>query len=228
MVKKKVIVAIQARVMSERLKGKVFFNFFGEAIIDRVIKIIKKTSFEKEIAILSGNLEINEIFRKYSNKYGIQIYFGSELNVLKRFKDFIKDNNYKKNFILRITSDNYLIQPHILNKIVQLGVDGNYDYTYIRPLSHYAGELIKAEVLLNEKIKNKEIQNHVTIGIRDNKNLKKLALNKYFCGIDHEKYFTLDTVLDLYKLRILEFKFPGLRKLNCLECLKKIQKNWKF
>ena len=225
---KKIIVVIQARVMSERLKGKVFFNFFSETVIDRIIRIIKKTSFEKEIAIVSGNIEINSVFYEYALKHRIKIYFGSELNVLKRFKDFIKVYNYKKNFILRITSDNYLIQPYILNKLVKLGVDGDYDYTYIKPLSHYAGELIKADVLLNEKIKNKEVENHVTIGIRNNKNLKKLALERYFCGIDHKKYFTLDTILDLYKLRMLEFKFPELRKLNCLECIKKIQKNWRF
>ena len=47
---KKIIVIIQARVMSERLRGKVFFNFFSETVIDRIIRIIKKTSFEKEIA----------------------------------------------------------------------------------------------------------------------------------------------------------------------------------
>jgi spore coat polysaccharide biosynthesis protein SpsF (cytidylyltransferase family) len=122
---KKIIVVIQARVMSERLKGKVFFNFFNETVIDRIIRIIKNTSFEKEIVIVSGNIEINKIFYEYALKHRIKIYFGSELNVLKRFKDFIKVHNYKKNFILRITSDNYLIQPHILNKNVKLGVDGD-------------------------------------------------------------------------------------------------------
>ena len=180
---KKIIVIIQARVMSERLKGKVFFNFFNETVIDRIIRIIKNTSFEKEIVIVSGNIEINKIFYEYALKHRIKIYFGSELNVLKRFKDFIKVHNYKKNFILRITSDNYLIQPHILNKLVKLGVDGDYDYTYIKSLSHYAGELIKADVLLNEKIKNREVENHVTIGIRNNQNLKKLALERYFAEL---------------------------------------------
>jgi spore coat polysaccharide biosynthesis protein SpsF (cytidylyltransferase family) len=225
---KKIIVAIQARVLSERLQGKIFFSFFNEAVIDRIVRIIKKTNFKKEIVILSGNKEINKIFLKYANKHKVKIYFGSELNVLKRFKNFIKKNNYKKNFILRITSDNYLIQPNILNKLVKLGVDGDYDYTYIKPLSHYGGELIKAEALLNEKNTNKEIENHVTIGIRNNKYLKKLTLENNFFGIDHKKYFTLDTISDLHKLKILEFKFPQLKKLNCLECIKKIQKNWKF
>jgi spore coat polysaccharide biosynthesis protein SpsF (cytidylyltransferase family) len=225
---KKIIITIQARVLSERLKGKIFVNFFNEDIIDRIIRITKKINFKKEIFILSGTKKINQIFLKYAHKHKIKIYFGSELNVLKRFQDFIKINNYKKNFILRITSDNYLIQPQILNNLVRMGVKGNYDYTYIRPLSHYAGELIKCEVLLNEKMANKEVKNHVTIGIRKNKNLKKLALDEFFFGIDHKKYFTLDTISDLYELKMLEFQFPQLRKLDSLECIKKIQKNWKF
>jgi spore coat polysaccharide biosynthesis protein SpsF (cytidylyltransferase family) len=225
---KKIIVAIQARVLSERLKGKIFFNFFNEAIIDRIIRIIKVTNFNKEIFILTGNKSINKVFLNYAHKHKIKIYFGEELNVLKRFQDFIKINNFKKNFILRITSDNYLIQPKILNKLVRLGVDGDYDYTYVNPLSHYAGELIKSQVLLNEKIVNKEVKNHVTINIRKNKNLNKLALNEYLLGVDHKKYFTLDTISDLSDLKMLEFQFPQLRRLDSIKCIKKIQKNWKF
>jgi spore coat polysaccharide biosynthesis protein SpsF (cytidylyltransferase family) len=225
---KKIIVAIQARVLSKRLKGKIFFNFFNEGIIDRIIRIIKKTTFKKEIFILTGNKPINEIFSKFAHKHKIKIYFGSELNVLKRFQDFIKINNFKKNFILRVTSDNYLIQPKILNNLVSMAVKGDYDYAYIRPLSHYAGELIKSQVLLNEKKANKDEKNHVTVGIRKNKNLKKLALDEYFFGIDHKKYFTLDTISDLRDQKMLEFQFPQLKRLDSLECIKNIQKNWKF
>ncbi len=226
---KKIIVIIQARIFSQRLKGKILFSFFNESVLDRIIRIVKSTNFNKQITILSGNSKKNSLLSHYSKKHKIKIFFESENNVLKRFQEYIKINNYENYYILRITSDNYLIQPTILNQIVKLGVTGDYDYTYITPLSHYAGELIKAKVLLNEKSKDDKIKNHVTIGIRNNKNLKILALKPNFFGINHREYFTLDTVFDLLKMKMLEFICPELKKLNCIRCIKKIQrKNWKF
>jgi spore coat polysaccharide biosynthesis protein SpsF (cytidylyltransferase family) len=226
---KKIIVIIQARIFSQRLKGKILFSFFNESVLDRIVRIVKSTNFNKEIVILSGNLKKNSLLSYYSKKHKIRIFFESEINLLKRFQKYIKINNYENYYILRITSDNYLIQPNILNQIVKLGVSGNYDYAYIRPLSHYAGELIKAKVLLNEKNQDDKIKNHVTMGIRNNKNLKILALQPNFFGINHKKYFTLDTVFDLLKMKKLEFIYPELKKLDCIKCIKKIQReNWKF
>ena len=51
----KVVVLIQARILSQRLKGKILFSFFNEDVIDRIIRIVKKTKFNKEIVLLSGN-----------------------------------------------------------------------------------------------------------------------------------------------------------------------------
>ncbi len=223
----KVIVLIQARILSQRLKGKILFSFFNENVIDRIIRIVKKTKFNKEIVLLSGNKKNNLILKEYSKKHKIKIFFGSENDVLDRFKKFIKKEKYKNQYILRITSDNYLIQPSILDLLVKKAVTGKFDYAYIKPLSHYAGELIKAQKILDETDTSNDVKNHVTIKIRKNKKIKKLALDKNFFGIDHTKYFTLDTMDDLIEMKKLEFKHAGLKKLNCIDTIKDIQKKWK-
>ena len=49
---------------------------------------------------------------------------------------------------------------------------GKFDYAYIKPLSHYSGEMIKAQKILEEKDTSADVKNHVTIKIRKNKQNK--------------------------------------------------------
>ena len=61
MVKRPLIVLIQARVNSTRLKGKIFFDLFDEKVIDRIIRIAKKIELKKKIYLLSGSKKKNYI-----------------------------------------------------------------------------------------------------------------------------------------------------------------------
>lgn len=228
MVDKRIIVLIQARTSSTRLPGKILFNFFNDLIIDRIIKITKQIKFKKKIFILTSSKYENKILEKIAKTKKIQIFFGSENNVLKRFKDCIIKNKFNKNYILRITSDNYLIQPNILNNMIKIGLKKDCDYIYIKPLSHFSGELFKGNVLLKEKTKNKLVLNHVTHGIRRNKKLNIVSLSDNFMGLNHKKYFTLDTLQDLIIMKKIEKKFPGLKQINCINSIKKAQNLWKY
>jgi len=58
---KKCVILIQARINSTRLPGKVLFNFFNDTIIERIIKIAKKTANHKDIFIISGDKKKNNI-----------------------------------------------------------------------------------------------------------------------------------------------------------------------
>ena len=220
----KVIICIQARLCSTRLKGKILFNFFNKSVIDRIINVAKKVKFKKKIVILSGNYKQNYFLKKYAEKNKIDIFFGNEHDVLARFKKYINKNKLKSSLILRLTSDNYLAQPKIIDHVISSCIKKDYEYCYIKPLSHFAGELVKASVLLNEKSKSKIVRNHVTIGIRKNKKVRKLALSQNTMKIDHSRYFTLDTLEDLKVMKVLEIKYPSLQKIDCLKTLRLIQK----
>ena len=220
----KVAIFIQARLFSTRLKGKILFSFFNQTIIDRIIKISKRVKFKKKIYILSGNYKKNFFLKKYALINNVNIFFGDEDNVLKRFQNLIYKEKLQDYYILRLTSDNYLAQPKILDHVIKEGLKKKYDYCYIKPLSHFAGELIKATTLLKEKGKTEDIKNHVTLGIRKNKKIKKLVLGNNTMNIDHTKYFTLDTIDDLMIMKVLEDKYPSLTKLDNLKTLKKVQK----
>lgn len=222
------IVLIQARLNSTRLKGKILCNFFNITIIERIIKIAKALKFKKKIYIISGNKKKNLILKNIAKKLNIDIFFGNEKNVLKRFQNFIIKKKLHNKNIIRITSDNYLIQPVIINNMVKKFLKHNFDYCYIKPLSHFSGEIFKSKLLFMQNDNSSMNKEHVTYEMRNSRRFKILGLSSNFFNINHKKYFTLDRIEDLYKMKKIELKFPKLKKLNCIEELKKIQRKWKF
>jgi lactate dehydrogenase-like 2-hydroxyacid dehydrogenase len=43
-------------------------------------------------------------------------------------------------------------------------------------------------------------------------------------GINHKKYYTLDTIKDLTLMKKIKQNFPGLKKINCINFIKKNSK----
>ena len=218
-------VFIQARIRSSRLPGKILFNFFDESVIDRIIRVAKKVNKNKNIFLLTGNKTDTSILKRIAKKHKINFFVGNEENVLHRFYSLIIKKNFFNTHILRITSDNYLIQPNIINKFVKSYFEGKFEYSHILPLSHFAGELFSSAVLINH-FKNKPskmAREHVTWDLREKLKIKKMSQSSNFCNLNHKKRITLDTVLDLEVMKKIENLYPGLKKLNCVKEIKKIR-----
>ena len=227
--KKKFLILIQARLHSTRLPGKALFIFFNNTIIERVIKISKKTTNKKNIFILTGSKKKNNLLLPIAKKNHIQIFFGNEKNVFLRFKNFLKKKLTKKyTHICRLTADNYLIQPSIIKKMMIDAAKGDIDYSYVSPLSHYAGEIISKNLFFKLKFPTKLAKEHVTWDFRKNKKLKILEYPKNFFGLNHSKSLTLDTIDDLLKMKKLEKKYKNLKKINNIRHLIQIQNKFKL
>jgi hypothetical protein len=222
MFKKDLILCIQARLGSTRLPAKIFFSFFGELIINRIIRISKKIIIKKKIYILSGSKKLNKELSIIAKKNKIKIFFGSETNVHLRFKNFLSNLKKKPKYIIRITSDNYLAHPMVIKKMIKFCETKKFDYCYIDPLSHYSGEIIKSSLFFKKKpsLKAKE---HVTWDFRHAKDIKIISYPEGFLGIDHKRSITLDSLDDFKTLIKLEHKYPNLKKINCIEEIKKIK-----
>jgi spore coat polysaccharide biosynthesis protein SpsF (cytidylyltransferase family) len=217
-------ILIQARVRSTRLPGKIFFQFCDELVIDRVIKIAKKINNSKNIFILSGNKKYNKILDYVAKENNVKIYYGSEINVFKRFLDFIKNQKVEPKYICRLTSDGYLIQPSIVKKMINDIKRYNYDYSYVKPLSHFAGEIVKTSLFLKKKNISSLAKEHVTWDFRNDPNLIVKAYNSNFCNLNHNNFLVLDDIKDFVKMKIIEKKFPNLKKLDCIKTIKKAVK----
>lgn len=223
---KKCAILIQARLYSTRLPGKILFKFFNDTIIERIIKIAKKISNNDNIYIISGNKNKNKILINISKKNKIGIFFNNENNVFLRFKNFLKSETGKKyQYVYRITSDNYLVQPIIVKKMIADAFINKTDYAYVDPLSHYAGEIISKKLFMKATKVSKQAKEHVTWDFRKNKKLKIFKYSKKFLNLDHSKSITLDTIEDLIILKKIELEFNGLKKIDNYKYFKKIQKN---
>ncbi len=225
---------IQCRIKSGRLPGKAFHTFFGKTIIERVIDAAKKVKFNRKIYLVTGSRKNNFLLRNIAKKNKIKIFFGDESNVLKRFKSAInkfKISNHE--YILRITADNYLVQPKILNNIISKVLNKKnrkiFDYVSILPLSHYSGELFSVRSFLKKIFKKKNTINskeHVTYNYRKNKKIITLNFPYNFMNLNHKIKITLDTIDDLIFLKKIEKNFRNLRNVNCVNTIQKIHRKY--
>ena len=230
MKKEKLNIFIQARVHSSRLPGKCFHSFYNQKTLERVIDITKKIKWNTKIFLVSS-VKSKNLLQKISKKKNIRSYYGDENNVTKRFSDCIDKFNIKKNeYILRITADNYLVQPMILNKMIKIFFRkkklNDIRYFYVKPLSHFAGEIFSVEFffhIYNINKKNAPTKEHVTWKMRQSKKYAQ-GLPKNFMGIKHNLTITLDNLEDLILMKNFE-KLNLFKKLNCLTQIKKYLKN---
>ena len=222
MLKKDFIICIQARLCSTRLPAKIFLSFFRELIINRIIRISKNITNSKNIYILSGNKKLNQSLSVIAKKNKLKIFYGSEKNVHSRFKSFLSNFQKKPKYVIRVTSDNYLIQPFLIKKMLKICKKKDFDYSYVKPLSHYAGEIIKSNLFFKKKPSSKA-KEHVTWDMRSAKDIKIISFPDNFLGINHKKSITLDSIRDFRNLIKLEHKYKGLKKINCIEEIKKIK-----
>ena len=201
--KLKIAILIQARINSTRLPGKLFFSFFGRSILQRIVNICKTICDAKDIYILTGSEKKNKNIKLISDKEKVQLIYGSEKNVYSRYANFVKKNlNYK--YIIRVTADNYLIQPKILKDLINKINFTKYDYLFVKPLSHYSAELISSKLFLKNKKISKLTKEHVTWDFRKDKKIKKFYFNNKYLGLNHKNSLTLDTLDDLIYLKKLK------------------------
>jgi spore coat polysaccharide biosynthesis protein SpsF len=216
-----VIIVMQGRVRSTRLPGKGFFTFFGQTIWERMCDIACEVRGVREVVFATGDLPENHLIRPLVEARGVRFFAGSEDNVLERFCSALEgaDDDY----LVRITCDNYLIQPDVIEGLVKAVRAADADYGYIKPLSHFAGEVVRIRTLrecVAGGLYSELAREHVTWDIRRSEGTRKTALPPDFLGLDHVNGVTLDTVEDLILMKRLEATLSGLRPVRCLEALK--------
>ncbi len=138
--------AIEARMGSKRLPGKSMKLIYDKfRLIDFVIlnALNSKKLNKKNIYILTSKNKNNSKLIKYlKRKYDLKIIAGSESNVFSRYKIF--DNN--KDFpIIRLTGDNPLIDPILIDNFINEFQKSNVDYLTTRGMCHSKKWRVKSD-----------------------------------------------------------------------------------
>lgn len=155
----KVVCLIQARFNATRFPGKVLQRIDKEySILEFLIKRINHSRHIKSenlFVLTSVNGKDNPVadFLKSKN---INFYRGDELNVFKRFYDFLSQNQYNWDFILRVCADNPFIEPDFIDALTEAAANETKKFDYYSfsdrngipsILTHYGffSELIRME-----------------------------------------------------------------------------------
>jgi len=117
---------IQARMGSTRLPGKVLMQINNKPMLHYLIKQLEFSKEINEIVIATTTLKEDLEIVKFAKKNNIRFFIGSDDDVLDRYYQCAKEFSFST--IVRITADNPLIDPHIVDKVIRCFKDNTYDY----------------------------------------------------------------------------------------------------
>ena len=118
---------IQARVNSTRLPKKVLKNIDDKKkVLEFIINQVKYSKKIDKIVIATTTKNDDDIITMISKKNNCDYFRGSEKDVLDRYYYCAKKFNFDS--IVRITSDCPLIDPQIIDNVIEKFESKNYDY----------------------------------------------------------------------------------------------------
>lgn len=124
--KLKVLVITQARVGSTRLPNKVLLKIKAETILSLHLKrLIQSKRADKVVVATTEEKGVNQILdicRSLNVKYNQ----GSLDDVLDRF--YQTANIFLPDLVVRVTSDCPLIDPALVDQVIEIAIDKNVDY----------------------------------------------------------------------------------------------------
>jgi len=203
---------IQARMGSTRLPGKVIQKIDNNnTILDYVIKQLKSAKKIEKIIVATTNLAEDDIICDYLHSQSIEFFRGSSEDVLDRYYQCAR--KFSLDVIVRITADNPLIDPNVVDLIVDEYENHRCDFatnTLHRTFPYGTEvEVFSFEVLEKawKNAKKPSEREHVTPFIRDAQNGFSLINTEHQEDLSHLRY-TVDRIEDLKLVREIVKNIP--------------------
>ncbi len=118
---------IQARMGSSRLPGKALMKSdSGKPLLYYVTNQLRYCSKVKNLVIATTTNQEDDEIEKFANNNSINVFRGKEKDVLDRYFQCAK--KYSFSTIVRITADCPLIDPQIVDKVIEQFFSENYDF----------------------------------------------------------------------------------------------------
>ena len=224
----KLITIIQARQNSKRFPGKVLKKYKNITFLELLIKRLKRSKSIKKIIVATSKNILDQEIKKICKKLDIFCFQGSEQDVIDRYYKVAK--LFKAQNIIRITADCPIIDPKVLDQVVNLFFTKKADYaTNTMPTTYPDG--LDVEVFNFESLnkawkvsrKIKKFREHVTTHIRENKTLNRINL-KYRKDYSFLR-LTLDDPIDLNVIHNILKKFSNIYSFGIDEIIALYNKN---
>jgi len=198
---------IQARMGSSRLPGKVMRKVDDKnPLLYYVLKQHQYCRTIDKIIVATTNLKKDDVIAKFVQKNNVECFRGSSDDVLDRYYQCSKKFSFST--IVRVTADNPLNDPTIVDMVVEKFKKGTYDFiTNSIPRTFPQG--ISVEIFsfkaLQEAWKSAKLpseREHVTPHFYNNKHIFKFFNVTHSTNVSHLR-FTVDRINDLKLVRAI-------------------------
>lgn len=122
----KIVAIVQARMGSSRLPGKALKDVHGRTMLARVVRRAGRSALIDKLVVATTEKKVDDAIVSECDSLGIVYFRGSEDDVLDRYYQAARA--FSADSIVRITSDCPLIDPEIIDRVVQAFLDNGPDY----------------------------------------------------------------------------------------------------
>jgi len=122
----KIIATIEARMTSSRLPGKILRPILGRPTLELLIERLSRSKYIDTIVVATTANSTDDIVEELTKKLAVGCYRGSEEDVLDRVIKAAQA--YAADVIVEITGDCPLIDPTVIDQLIEIYLGGQYDY----------------------------------------------------------------------------------------------------
>ncbi len=192
---------IQARMGSTRLPGKVMLKLDKKnPVLYYVLKQLQSSKLLEKLVVATTILDEDDVIDDYAKFMGVDVFRGNSNDVLDRYFQCAK--KFSIDTIVRITADNPLIDPTIIDDLINKFTSNSYDCltnAYVRTFPYGTEVEIFSFESLEEACKKatkSSEREHVTPYFYNNQQLFKIHHEENFENISNLRW-TIDRKNDL-------------------------------
>jgi spore coat polysaccharide biosynthesis protein SpsF len=199
---------------STRLPGKILKKVLNKSLLEYQIERVRRAKSIDQIVIATTTKEADDQIVEEANRLSLSFYRGQEENVLDRYYHTAKE--YEADIVVRLTSDCPVIDPFIIDKVIDVLLKNRSNYDYVsNTLERTYPRGMDTEVFtyqsLREAYKNADNQiykEHVTTYIYNHP--QHFRLGRVINHEDNSHYrWTVDTPEDFELIKkIIEELYP--------------------
>ncbi len=208
----RVLVAVQARMGSTRLPGKVLLDIGGRPVLELMVRRLGPVvEAGATLAIATSDLERDRPVVALAEELGTPVVAGDERDVLHRFVQCL--DRHPADLVVRLTADCPLIDPAIVERTIDAAVRTGADYASNTLVRTYPDgldvEVLRADALRRaaDEASDPPEREHVTPYLL--RHPRRFTLTQVTSGTDAgDERWTLDEAADLDVIRDAVHRLP--------------------
>ncbi|MBS1527539.1 MAG: glycosyltransferase family protein [Bacteroidetes bacterium] len=229
---KKIVIVIQARMSSSRLPGKVLMPILGKTLLYRIVERLKLIRHRAQLVVATSLEPSDDVIEQEAENIGVPCFRGSLDNLLDRHYQAALAHN--ADIVLKIPSDCPLIDPRIVDDVLDFYFqhEGEYDYvSNLHPATYPDGNDVEIMTIAclekthKEAARKLELE-HTTPYIWENTGKFRIGNFVWPAGLDYSMShrFTIDYEADYrFIKRVFEELYPQNVDFSCQDILNLLQ-----